>query len=150
MTEFNENINIHYISDDEEEEEWSGAYHPSFPNEWIANQEPGTGPDECNNCASYGCYQGEFIGYCANCAVYIYGDQIELNTAETRQWPSAYETYLVDVEFARFADEEATDMAIYGQAVVSDDDDDDSIGGPFIAEDDTPLHVHYEGGYADF
>lgn len=88
----------------DDELEW--FYHEKFPKEWALSHEPTTGPDQCKNCASYGCIDNAFIGYCANCAIYVYkgsrgrgfidkGKENESDIA--MQFPSAFDTYLRDV-----------------------------------------------------
>ena len=52
----------HYYSYDGE------LYTRTFPFEWAESHLPGTGPKECLNCSWAGCWNGVFIGYCANCA----------------------------------------------------------------------------------
>jgi len=47
-------------------------YTATFPFEWAENHLPGSGPKECGNCAYYGSLNGVFVGYCCNCAVYLY------------------------------------------------------------------------------
>jgi len=147
---------VHVVSDSEDEEEeegWTGSYHPSFPNEWVLNHAPGTGPEQCGNCAKYGSYQGQFIGYCANCAMDPYQGQrgrgfidvcTELSNEQTRHWTSVYETYLSNVEFARFSDESDT---------LDEQDDsyeEDSMPDLEFIGQDTVFEAHFEGGYADF
>jgi hypothetical protein len=127
-----EQLQVYRISDDEESEyndveqeeeeeeeedslhEWTGGYHCNFPFEWRTDYIPETGPEECLNCAAYGCYRGDFIGYCANCALLYNGTRgrgfisicMENDSATTRQWSSAFETYLCECDFARFYDEQ--------------------------------------------
>ena len=49
------------------------VYIASFPEEYIKTEkENRTGPRCCENCAYYGCIEEVFIGYCLNCASYIY------------------------------------------------------------------------------
>ena len=114
---FDEEDKYQQYEEDEEDEsyhEWSGGYHPKFPVEWRTNYISETGPAECLNCAAFGCYEGDFIGYCANCAVKYRGTRgrgfidvcMEFDNPTTRQWASAFETYLCGCEFARFCDEE--------------------------------------------
>lgn len=50
-------------------------YDKSFPQEWALSHLPGTGPEECNNCAEYGAKDDVFVGYCANCAIYDYNSE---------------------------------------------------------------------------
>ena len=48
-------------------------YSERFPEDWITNYIPGTGPNDCMNCYVYGTNQyGCFEMYCANCAIYTY------------------------------------------------------------------------------
>lgn len=47
-------------------------YIGRFPLEWAISHKKGTGPNECTNCLHSGSKDGVFIGYCANCADYIY------------------------------------------------------------------------------
>jgi hypothetical protein len=54
-----------YTYDDE-------LYDKNFPREWAMFHHPGTGPKECGNCGKYGSWRGVFIGYCLNCANYVY------------------------------------------------------------------------------
>ena len=58
-----------YYSYDEE------LYCGTFPEEWAQNHFPYTGPKECGNCAHYGSWNGVFLGYCANCADYVYNGE---------------------------------------------------------------------------
>ena len=55
----------YYIYDDE-------LYCPTFPLEWARNHLLDSGPKNCSNCAYFGSHLGVFVGYCANCAVYVY------------------------------------------------------------------------------
>lgn len=119
---YNEELEYYNEEPDYEEDEyeldsaheWSGGYHPNFPVEWRTNYLSETGPEECLNCAAFGCYQGDFIGYCANCAARYCGTRgrgfidvcMEFDNPTTRQWTSVFETYLCGCDFARFCDEE--------------------------------------------
>jgi hypothetical protein len=151
-----EDLIVAYVSDDEEEEEWTGAYHPSFPNDWASSHEPGTGPEQCNNCAIYGSYNGQFVGYCVNCASVYNGSRgrgfveegTELVNDETRQWISVFDTYLHQVEFARFYEvPPAAHEPEYDEVIVVSDDEDDTL--EFVGQG-TVFEAHYEGGYVDF
>jgi len=42
-------------------------YALKFPEEWMKNHKPGTGP-ECLNCLAHASWRGALIGYCGNCA----------------------------------------------------------------------------------
>jgi hypothetical protein len=79
-------------------------YHSRFPREWAENHLEGTGPENCGNCLCHGSLAGVFIGYCGNCADYVYeGDRgqglmkegIEFNS----RGQSIYETYLYGLTF---------------------------------------------------
>jgi hypothetical protein len=48
-------------------------YTSHFPEEWAKSHINGTGP-KCRNCDMVGYYNGVFIGYCANCAKYVYNN----------------------------------------------------------------------------
>jgi hypothetical protein len=48
------------------------VYIGTFPIEWALNHEEDSGPECCSNCHSYGSINGVFIGYCMNCALYVY------------------------------------------------------------------------------
>jgi hypothetical protein len=115
---YNEEDEFDQYEEDEYEldsaHEWSGGYHPNFPIEWRTNYLSETGPAECLNCAAFGCYRGNFIGYCANCAHRYRGTRgrgfidvcMEYDNPNTRQWTSAFETYLSGCDFARFCPEQ--------------------------------------------
>jgi len=149
------------VSDDEDnyeeeddEPQWIGSYHPSFPNEWRENQAEGTGPEHCGNCALYGCYAGQFIGYCANCADHVYHGTrgrgfvdvcTENDAEEVREWVSVFDTYLHAFEHAVVPG--AYDESV---AVVSDDEEDENFGDLEFVGENTVFEGHYEGGYADF
>ena len=47
-------------------------YANSFPQEWAMSHFDGTGPECCGNCYDYGSTDGVFLGYCLNCAIYVY------------------------------------------------------------------------------
>jgi hypothetical protein len=44
-------------------------YFGRFPLEWALNHEPGSGPNECENCFKNGMHNEVFIGYCMRCAI---------------------------------------------------------------------------------
>ena len=50
-------------------------YHSRFPREWAENHWTETGPEDCDNCAYNGSLNGVFIGYCVNCADYVYNGE---------------------------------------------------------------------------
>lgn len=79
-------------------------YHARFPREWAENHIEETGPEQCANCEHFGSLNEVFIGYCGNCADYVYGGErgrgimkggIEFNS----RGQSIYETYLSGLTF---------------------------------------------------
>jgi hypothetical protein len=50
----------------------SYKYANSFPKEWALSHKEGTGPEQCRNCVEV---DGLFIGYCLNCAKYVYNGE---------------------------------------------------------------------------
>jgi hypothetical protein len=101
----------YYSYDDE-------LYHNSFPEEWAMNHVAGTGPKECGNCKYVGHWNGVFIGYCGNCAKYVYlGERgcgfIELGKElyKHNDCVSAFETYLKDVNLDDIGDTDFFDSA---------------------------------------
>ena len=51
------------------------SYYINFPLEWVMNHFPGSGPKQCQSCYLHGVKNGVFIGYCSDCATYIYDCQ---------------------------------------------------------------------------
>jgi hypothetical protein len=47
-------------------------YYLFFPYDWVQNMFPGTGPKMCEKCVLHGSKKGIFIGYCYDCANYVY------------------------------------------------------------------------------
>jgi hypothetical protein len=113
-----DNDNIwNYVDDDEPDDDYYDQYYDQydadwdpqsqpieyfagFPNDWRETQVPGTGPEECLNCADYGCIERMFMGYCVNCAIYVYNGtrgrgfiDVGLESDET-DYPSAYDLYI--------------------------------------------------------
>jgi hypothetical protein len=156
MAEFNQSDDVWSVGSVEDmvfdcDEEWNGQYHPKFPNPWRESQYEGTGPEQCSGCATHGCYKGEFIGYCMNCAICVYegsrgrgfvGNCVEWDDPVACQYASAYETYLCDVEFAQFADEIRMQNA--------EDDSQDVMDTVEYGGSGGIMECHYEGGYNDF
>jgi hypothetical protein len=166
-----------YISDDEEDypqEEpfhfenkylydyyW---YHENFPKEWAMCPKEGTGPSQCGNCLDYGCINGVFIGYCANCAIYDYEGSrgrgfidVGVEYDETiGSVPSVFDTYLKDVDIHAIV---GVDNQIDNPGTGSCDDepiDQSEISEQDIYGDDFNnigehygLDCHFEGGYND-
>lgn len=50
-------------------------YFIYFPLDWITTMTPGTGPKHCENCKKHGMVNDIFIGFCSDCAIYIYDNQ---------------------------------------------------------------------------
>jgi hypothetical protein len=167
----------HYVSDDEEEYpeetpfhyedkylydyQW---YHEKFPEAWAVNHEEGTGPGQCGNCADYGSVKGVFIGYCANCALYIYegvrgrgftGDGLELSCNEALIYPSAFNTYLENVDLNNILPIPGLSTISSPQRVPSIDyyDEDDYLNSDPYSDAENPnsiMNPQFEGGYNDF
>ena len=55
----------HYVYDKQK-------YYLLFPYDWVQNMFPGTGPKMCEKCVLHGSKKGVFIGYCYDCANYVY------------------------------------------------------------------------------
>jgi hypothetical protein len=81
-------------------------YCGTFPEEWASSHCEGTGPKDCKNCAFYGSWNGVFIGYCSNCAKYIYQGQrgrgliecgVENDDEDVNHYDSIFQTYLKDI-----------------------------------------------------
>jgi hypothetical protein len=114
---------LHYYSYNEELYTWS------FPKEWAQTHLYGTGPNECANCANFGCWNGVFVGYCANCAIYVYEGRrgrgfIDIGKEylgdDALEYPSAFDTYLVDVDLVDVGD---TDFCNSAVMIVPENDD---------------------------
>lgn len=128
-------------SSDDNDEGWNGEYDNRFPNQWRESHAEGTGPEECGNCNAYGTINGVFVGYCANCAQYVYNGErgrgfidngVEVDD-EDIVGDSVFETYLIENIV-----EEPDDPLEY------EDDE------PFDNSDTSVFACHYEGGYNDF
>lgn len=134
-------------------------YHENFPKEWAMCPKDGTGPSQCGNCLDYGSINDVFIGYCANCAIYVYEGSrgrgfidvgIEYDDPCCMDFTSVFETYLKDVDI---------------NAIVGVDNpvpcDNDSIDQSEINDEDiygdenmnigehSGIECHFEGGYND-
>jgi hypothetical protein len=113
-----------YYSYDEE------LYCGTFPEEWVLDHSPGTGPKDCGNCSYYGSWNGVFLGYCANCAQYVYNgvrgrgfidigkefpseEQILADSVTdfVLDGPSVFDTYLKDVLPDEVGDKDFMDSA---------------------------------------
>jgi hypothetical protein len=103
-------------------------YIKQFPKMWATSHAPETGPAECGNCNFYGSWNGVFIGYCANCAIYIYEYQRghgfidhgeELNNEDIPQL-RAMDTYLYGIDLDEIKTQDNNDF----YAISSDSEDD--------------------------
>jgi hypothetical protein len=102
-------------------------YTRTFPTEWAESHLPGTGPEECSNCAWFGSWNGVFIGYCANCVYYYKGERgcgfadcgIELevypheaeHSENADKYLRAFDTYLKDIKLDEIGDKDFMDSA---------------------------------------
>jgi len=110
-------------------------YDNRFPKEWAMNHFEGTGPKECRTCMENGSWNGVFIGYCDNCAIFdyhgergrgFYQESIEflgyaslLASSEEKiycqenvlKYPSVFDTYLKDVDLDTVGDTDMVDSA---------------------------------------
>jgi hypothetical protein len=81
-------------------------YLGTFPIEWANSHEEGTGPNDCDNCLCFGSKDGVFLGYCANCADYIYkgirGRGMYYNVEEfpSDKGDSIFDTYLKGIDLS--------------------------------------------------
>ena len=124
MSEFSEKRLWSIMSDDEDDNRYPCEepfyyqdkylydyhwYHISFPKEWAVNHHNDeTGPKCCLNCECFGSINGIFIGYCVNCAQYVYNGSrgrgfidvgVEINHEEVdSDSDSVFDTYLKDVD----------------------------------------------------
>ena len=88
-------------------------YCGTFPENWVEDCLEGTGPRDCGNCSCYGSWNGVFLGYCANCAQYVYngergrgfidigkelrGEDAAADAEFVLDGPSIFDTYLKEV-----------------------------------------------------
>jgi len=93
-------------------------YAGTFPEEWAQDHAPGTGPGECGNCRNQGSWNGVFMLYCANCAINVYNGERgkgaispgeEYDCDENREFRSAFQTYLYDVNLNDVGDTDFRD-----------------------------------------
>jgi len=129
-------------------EKW---YHISFPTDWAKSHEESTGPTMCENCDHFGSIEGIFLGYCANCANYIYNGErgrgfIDVGQESTDEnvlcFDSIFDTYLKDVDINQIL---SIDDTIIHTNYNSDDEyvNDNDMGNSII-------DCHFENGYNDF
>lgn len=148
----------------------SVKYHSRFPREWAENHQENSGPENCGNCEYYGSLCGVFIGYCVNCADYVYGGDrgnglwgggLDFDEGDGS---SIYETYLsgltLDISATRL-------VALTDPTAMNEDElqtyiqemneewnlveDDYMITENEIVEneDASVFNCHFEGGYND-
>jgi len=109
-------------------------YYNEFPVEWSKTHLPGTGPQNCDDCAQYGTvHEGTvFVGYCTSCAVDKYHLQRGLGfSADNQQNGDNIPPLLCNV---------------------SPPPEDGEPIGAAAAEDEvlSILNCHFEGGYNDY
>ena len=137
MSQFNETENeVIYLGDHRQFYSYRGElYTGTFPVEWAKNHILGTGPTECANCAYFGSWNGVFIGYCSNCALYDYAGLrgrgfidcgYEFKDECVLEFESIFETYLKDVNLDDIGDKDILDSAAMMQEpeLISEEDDD--------------------------
>jgi len=149
-------------------------YHEKFPEEWATCHEEGTGPGQCGNCADYGSVNGIFIGYCANCAMYVYEGArgrgfidvgVENSDNDVLEFASVFDTYLKDVDIDAIepiepepvAETIINDLNIPNTNIINEYDENDYLNAdPYedndVANDYTStgiINCDYEGGYND-
>ena len=104
-------VRTYYSYDDE-------LYAGTFPEEWAKDHAPETGPKECENCRDHGFWNGVFMLYCANCAIYVYegtrgkgasGPGEEFDIPKNRGFESAFDTYLYNVNLHDVGDTDFCD-----------------------------------------
>lgn len=154
-------------------------YVGTFPEEWATNHLPDTGPHECGNCFHWGSVRNVFVGYCANCAYYVYNGSrgrgfidimkeaiIEPSEGDTL-YQSAFDTYLkyINVDNINIGnmnnnkevvyDEAYHVNAIYDFIMNFEEPVDESEETDFDYADDaidmTSMNIcDFEGGYNDW
>ena len=121
-------------------------YAGCFPKEWAQSHLPGTGPNECLNCAYFGSWNGVFLGYCANCATYLYEGRRgrgfihmgkEYDDEIVLEYPSSFDTYLKDVCMDDIGDTDFCNSAMMFIPEKEDYDTDDEIidDGEFVVDE---------------
>ena len=87
-------------------------YTATFPQEWVKSHScDGTGPGECKNCNIFGSWNGVFIGYCMNCAEYVYNFErgkgfciMGIETLNNGKGISAFNSYLKNCDLKDIGD----------------------------------------------
>lgn len=108
---------IYYYQD---EKVYKGQkYVLTFPDEWILDESEYSGRN-CENCKWYGSWRGVMLGYCFNCAKYVYHYKrglgfvgcgveeiydLEKNTESSAEAGApATTTYLLDIDLEKIGD----------------------------------------------
>jgi hypothetical protein len=142
-----------YYSYDEE------LYCGTFPEEWVLDHLPGTGPKECGNCADYGSWNGVFLGYCANCAQYVYNgvrgrgfidigkefpsEELIIDADFVLDGPSVFDTYLKDVLPDEVGDRDFMDSAA-AQGFQTPPDEEPTVEDLYSGIDFDEVNAHYD------
>ena len=149
-----------YYSYDEE------LYCGTFPEEWVLDHFPDTGPKECGNCAYYGSWNGVFIGYCANCACMYNGERgqgfidIGKECDYTFDFPSVFDTYLKDLSPDDVGDKDFMDSAalvnyidassnIFEEFLVNVEDNNDDEAPRIFEEKYPDINIDEANAYYD-
>jgi hypothetical protein len=135
-------------------------YIGAFPKDWALNHMDESGPENCENCYCYGSWNGIFIGYCVNCAEFIYngkrGRGFTTNGVESEdndKFISIFDTYLkgIDINLYDIEDsyEEVKKYTIF-------DIDDSDIYDNYIEDDSFGMYgtstygSNMNGGYNSY
>jgi hypothetical protein len=137
-----------YYSYDEE------LYCGTFPEEWALDHLPGTGPKDCGNCACYGSWNGVFLGYCANCAVYEYNGErgrglidvgTEFHNDFVSEFPSIFGTYLLGFTPDDVGDKDFMDSAaVYNLDYQTPPDEEPMVEEKYPGIDFDEVNEHYD------
>jgi len=122
-------------------------YCGTFPEEWVLDHFPDTGPKECKNCAYYGSWNGVFLGYCANCAYMYNGERgqgfidigKECDYNPELCGPSVFDTYLKGLMPDDVGDKDFMDSA----ALVNYIDASSNTFEEFLINDDKTFEEKY-------
>lgn len=140
-------------------------YCNAFPLEWAQSHLDGTGPNDCLNCADFGCVAGGvFIGYCANCAIHDYegargrgfmGDGEEYTGEDSLDYPSAFDTYLEGINIDGISPIPVSEQnIIYPDHNVINNivqTDENQLNYDSYADQDVSImNPQFEGGYNDW
>jgi hypothetical protein len=144
-------------------------YHENFPKSWALSHLDNTGPEDCFNCAHFGCINGVFVGYCCNCAIFRYDGTrgrgfidvgVEFHDDSVANFPSAFDTYLQGVDLNSIVSiETSIDVSIHNtndelyDYEIENQLPEDAEEFPGITINnwgDNPYNCDYEDGYNDF